>query len=77
MCHVRDPEIDHNFLVKPFFKLTQKSGQKMLISQERKELLTWNKTHFSSFLKGFQCSELPQTREQTFKETSSMQQEKI
>lgn len=63
VCHVIDPEIDHNFLVKPFFKLTQNSGQKMLISQERKQLLIWNKTHFSSFLKGFQCSELPQTRE--------------
>ena len=30
----------------------------MSISKERKELLTWNKKYFSSFLKGFQLSEI-------------------
>ena len=29
----------------------------MSISQERKELLNWNKKHFSPFLKSFQLSE--------------------
>ena len=35
--------------------------------QERKEFLTWNKMHFSSFLKGLYCQKFPQTQEWAFK----------
>ena len=33
-----------------------KAVKKTKISSKRKELLRWNKKHFSSFLKGFQSS---------------------
>ena len=36
--------------------MAKKSWQKLKISWEQKELLRWNKKHFSSFLKGFQWS---------------------
>ena len=45
-------------LIKPFFYIIDNPGQKRKISQERKELLTWNKKRFSSVLKGFQVSEI-------------------
>ena len=41
------------FQIKPFFLHDQKFKTKNWISWERKELLKWNKKHFSSFLKGF------------------------
>ena len=47
-------EINLNFLIKPFTYMTKKLRPKIKISQERKELLRWNKKHVSSFLKGFQ-----------------------
>ena len=40
-------EINQSFLIKPFFYMTKKSGQKCNISRT-KELLTCNKKHFSS-----------------------------
>ena len=43
-----------NFLIKPFFFKTKNSGQKILISRDQRELLRWNRTHFSKFLKGIQ-----------------------
>ena len=42
------------FLIEPFYYMTKKSIQKLLISWEQNELLSWNKKHFSLFLKGFQ-----------------------
>ena len=45
--------INHNFLIKPFFYITKKSGEK--------ELLTWNKKD-SSLAKGFQLSEIVRTK---------------
>ena len=45
-------EINHSF-IKPFFYITKNSEQKMEVSHVQKELLTWNKKHFSSFLKCF------------------------
>ena len=39
----------------------QKFRTKIKISQERKELLRWNKKNFSSFLKEFQLLEMSQT----------------
>ena len=43
------------FLIRPFFYLTKMSRQKFW---EWKELLRWNKNHFSSFLKGSQLSKV-------------------
>ena len=44
------------FLIKPFFPNDQKDMTKTELSSERKELLRWNKNHFSWFLKNFQLS---------------------
>ena len=44
------------FLIKPLFSTWPKSQDKNLISSWWKELLRWNKKHFSSFLKGFYWS---------------------
>ena len=44
------------FLIKLFFLHEQKVVTKTSISWERKEILRWNKEHFSSLLKGFQSS---------------------
>ena len=44
----------------------QKVKTKTWISWEWKELLRWNKKHFSSFLKGFQLAWNPQTWECVF-----------
>ena len=46
-----------SFVIRPFFYITKKSGKKFKKFQEQKELLTWNKKHFLSFLKSFQLSE--------------------
>ena len=62
-CDVMDFEINLIFLIEPFFLHEQKDMKKNWISWERKELLRWNKKHFSSFLKGFQLSKLSQTLE--------------
>ena len=53
-CEVMNFEINLIFLIKPFFLHKQKIVTKTKISWERKELLRWNKKHFSSLLKGFQ-----------------------
>ena len=55
-CDVLNFEVSLIFLIKPFFRHDQKVVTKTSISWERKELLRWNKKHFSSFLKGFQSS---------------------
>ena len=44
------------FPIKAFFLFDQNVVTKTEISWEWKELLKWNKKHFSSFLKGFQSS---------------------
>ena len=46
-------EINFMFLIKSFFLHGQKVKTKTQMSRERKELLRWNKNHFSKFLKGF------------------------
>ena len=56
VCDAINFEINHSFLIKPFFYITKKPRHKNKISQERKQLLTWNKKHFSSPLKGFHWS---------------------
>ena len=53
ICDVMNFEIT----IKLSFYITRKSGE-IFISQEREKLLTWNKNHFSSFLKGCQLSEV-------------------
>ena len=50
-CDVVNFEVNFIFLIKPFFCMTKKSRKKYL---ENKQLLRWNKTHYSSFLKVFQ-----------------------
>ena len=65
VCDVINFEINYSFLIKPFFYVTKNSGQKF--NYVREDLLTWNKNHFSSFLKGFRLSEIPQARDWTLK----------
>ena len=62
VCDVINFEIKHSFLIKTFYIHNQKVRTKLEISQELKELLTWNLTwkHFSSFLKGFHWSNFEQ-----------------
>ena len=55
-CDVINFEVNLIFLIWPFFLHNQKVVTKTYISWELKELLRWNKKHFSSFLKGFQSS---------------------
>ena len=55
-CDVMNFEVNLIFLIKLFFLHDQKVVTKSKISWERKELLRWNKKHFSSFLKGFESS---------------------
>ena len=55
-CDAISLESKLSFHIKPFFYQNVKT--KMWISQERKELLTWNKKHFSSILKSFQLSKI-------------------
>ena len=54
------------FLIKPFCYIIEKATTKTLISWEGKELLKWNKKHFSSFLTNFQLLKLCQTWECAF-----------
>ena len=53
-CEAMNFEVNLMFLIKLFFLHNQKVMTKIEISWERKELLRWNKKHFSSILKGFQ-----------------------
>ena len=46
-CDVIDFEMNLIFLIKPFFLHDQKVKTKNEITWERKELLRWNKKHFS------------------------------
>ena len=55
---VMDFKINLIFLIEPFSQHDQKVMIKIYIYWERKELLRWNKKHFSSFLKGFQLSKI-------------------
>ena len=57
VCDVINFEINLSFLIKPFFYITKKSGQKCEYLK-KKRALTWNKKHVSSLLKGFQLSEI-------------------
>ena len=50
-------EINLAFLIKPFSCITKKSGNNVIISRTEKAL-TWSQMYFSSFLKGFQLSEI-------------------
>ena len=56
VCDVINFGINFNLPIKPFFYIT-KSRQKWKY-QERKEIFTWNKKHFSSVLKVFPLSEI-------------------
>ena len=53
-CDVMNFEVNLIFLIKQFFLHDQKVVTKTKISWERKELLRWNKKHFSSILKDIQ-----------------------
>ena len=55
-CDIINFAVKLIFLSKPFFLHDQKAVTKTQISSEWKELLRWNKKHFSSILKGFQSS---------------------
>ena len=46
------------FQINLFLYVTKKIKAKTFIPWEQKELLNWNKKHFSSFLKGFQFPKL-------------------
>ena len=62
-------EINLTFLTMPFYYMTKKKVKtKTEISWERKELLGWNKNHFSSLLKGFQLLKISQTWEYAFED---------
>ena len=56
LCDVINFELNLIFLTKPTFLHDQKVKTKMSISWEQKELLIWNKKHFSWLLKGFRWS---------------------
>ena len=49
-CDVIKFDINLIFLIEQFFLHDQKAKKKNLLSLELKELLRWNKKHFSSFL---------------------------
>ena len=51
-CDVINFEINLIFLTKMLFLHDQKGKTKILISWEQKELLRWNKKHFSLFFEG-------------------------
>ena len=57
-CHVINFQINIILLIKSFLYITEKVNTKNSLSSEQKELLKWNKKHFSSFLKGFQLSKI-------------------
>ena len=65
-CDAMDFEINLAFLIEPFFLHDQKFMTKTLISWEPKELLRWNKKHFSSFERAFSYQKLSQTLECAF-----------
>ena len=54
-CDVINFEINHGFFIKPVSYVTKSSGEKTLISQERRELLIWKEASFI-ILKGFYWS---------------------
>ena len=56
-CEVINFEMNLIFLIKLFLYIP-KIQNKNLNTEEWKELLRWNKKHFSSFLKGFQLPKL-------------------
>ena len=66
---VMNAEFNLIFLIKSFFLHVQKVTTKFLMSWERKELIWWNKKHFSSILKGFQLLKTYQTWECVFNYT--------
>ena len=55
-CDVMTFEVNLTFLIKPFFLQDQKVMTKTWISWVQKELLRWNKKHFSWSLKSLQYS---------------------
>ena len=57
VCDVINFGIYLSFLIQIIF-YDQKFRTQILISQKQKELIRWNKTHFSSFLKEFQLPEI-------------------
>ena len=57
-CNVISFEINLIFLIQLFFYITKNSKQKGKYLEKKKELLKWNKKHFSSVLKGFQWSKV-------------------
>ena len=56
-CDFINSEINLIFLIKLFFHLIEKSRQKFKWL-ENENILSWNKNHFSSFLKGFQLPQI-------------------
>ena len=50
----------------------KKAKTKITIHWEQKELLKWNKKHFSSFFRAFSCPKLSQTWECTFKSLENL-----
>ena len=57
-CDVINIKINLTFLIKPLSWMTKKSGQKCKYVENKKKLLPWHRKQFSSFLKGFQLSEI-------------------
>ena len=51
-------ETYRRFLIKPFYYITKNIRTKIEIPYEQKELLRWNKMHYSSFLKDVQVPEI-------------------
>ena len=59
-------EINHSFLIKPFFLITKKSRQKYKYSKTEKTFLHEIKSIFHHFQRAFNCLKLSQTREWAF-----------
>ena len=59
VCNVINFEINLSFLIEPFSYMTKNSEKKLkYLKNEKGEIKSGNKKHFSSFLKDFQLSEI-------------------
>ena len=61
VCYVINFEINISFLIKPFFYMTRKLGQKCKYLKKGKELLTWNKKKFFNIFKMLSLKQIKTT----------------
>ena len=67
VCDIINFEINHNFVIKPFFYITKKSELNVNISRMERAFKYEMKSIFDHFKKTFNCKKLSQTRELAFK----------